>query len=309
MAVPVVTRTTLRAPSMVHGPWNAREPPVVEEGPGLGSGGRGCGASSTLAHEPRQYTSCFACGGHIPALRSRVMRRVVSRQRMHAGEELIKRSMWETAKIHGKDALVRAGSYAKGFAAFGAVYSTSECAIEKFRAKHDIYNSGYAGCLTGGILALKRCVLRGGQVGPSLFSSRTGTVLTRHGCGGFIRRALGKGKAGFPRYCRTHGVRATVGWHAVVPQRWREAARCVAPSRWRSSIFCRTAERCAAVQALVESRLVLDTTRSSGVCGFPQYSNASLLGLVASRPRQHIAYRGSFIVSTLALALALVPFF
>jgi len=74
---------------------------------------------------------------------------------MTPGEELIKRSMWETAKIHGKDALARAGSYAKGFAAFGAVYSTSECAIEKFRAKHDIYNSGYAGCFTGGILAVK----------------------------------------------------------------------------------------------------------------------------------------------------------
>lgn len=96
---------------------------------------------------------------------------------MHTGEELIKRSMWETAKMHGKDALARSGSYAKGFAAFGAVYSTSECAIEKFRAKHDIYNSGYAGCFTGGILALKRCVFRGGQVG-SLTVQQHGCVFT-----------------------------------------------------------------------------------------------------------------------------------
>jgi import inner membrane translocase subunit TIM22 len=66
--------------------------------------------------------------------------------------------MWETAKLHGKDALQRAGSYAKGFAAFGAVYASSECAVEKFRAKHDIYNAGYAGCFTGSILAVKRCV-------------------------------------------------------------------------------------------------------------------------------------------------------
>mmetsp|Transcript_29741 Transcript_29741/g.41072 ORF Transcript_29741/g.41072 Transcript_29741/m.41072 type:complete len:161 (+) Transcript_29741:160-642(+) len=71
------------------------------------------------------------------------------------GAEVVKRTMMESIKVHAKDAGARSFSYAKGFAAFGAVYSTSECAIEKVRAKHDIYNAGLAGCFTGGVLAIK----------------------------------------------------------------------------------------------------------------------------------------------------------
>lgn len=48
---------------------------------------------------------------------------------------------------------IKSVSYAKGFAAMGALFSGSECVIEKYRAKHDIYNSAYAGCFTGGLLA------------------------------------------------------------------------------------------------------------------------------------------------------------
>ena len=46
-------------------------------------------------------------------------------------------------------------SYAKGFGFMGAVFAGSECVIEKTRAQHDIYNSVYAGCATGGALAYK----------------------------------------------------------------------------------------------------------------------------------------------------------
>jgi mitochondrial import inner membrane translocase subunit TIM22 len=46
-------------------------------------------------------------------------------------------------------------SYAKGFGAMGALFAGSECAVEKMRAKHDIYNSVYAGCFTGAVLAHK----------------------------------------------------------------------------------------------------------------------------------------------------------
>ena len=35
----------------------------------------------------------------------------------------------------------------------GALYAGSECVIEKMRARHDIYNSVYAGCFAGGALA------------------------------------------------------------------------------------------------------------------------------------------------------------
>lgn len=41
----------------------------------------------------------------------------------------------------------------KGFTVVGALYSGSECVIEKTRAKHDIYNTVYAGCFTGAALA------------------------------------------------------------------------------------------------------------------------------------------------------------
>ena len=35
----------------------------------------------------------------------------------------------------------------------GALFAGSECVVEKMRAKHDIYNSIYAGCAAGGALA------------------------------------------------------------------------------------------------------------------------------------------------------------
>ena len=38
----------------------------------------------------------------------------------------------------------RRRTYAKGFAAMGAMFAGSECVVEKIRAKHDIYNAG--GC-------------------------------------------------------------------------------------------------------------------------------------------------------------------
>mmetsp|Transcript_13239 Transcript_13239/g.40698 ORF Transcript_13239/g.40698 Transcript_13239/m.40698 type:complete len:185 (-) Transcript_13239:642-1196(-) len=45
------------------------------------------------------------------------------------------------------------GGYARSFAMFGLIYSGSECAVEKFRARHDIYNAMAAGCITGGTIS------------------------------------------------------------------------------------------------------------------------------------------------------------
>lgn len=47
----------------------------------------------------------------------------------------------------------KSASYAKGFGAVGLVFAGSECVIETYRAKHDAYNSAYAGCFSGGFLA------------------------------------------------------------------------------------------------------------------------------------------------------------
>ncbi|KAF2815622.1 Tim17-domain-containing protein [Mytilinidion resinicola] len=44
-------------------------------------------------------------------------------------------------------------SSAKNFGKVGAIFSGTECVIEGFRAKSDLYNGVAAGCITGGALA------------------------------------------------------------------------------------------------------------------------------------------------------------
>lgn len=59
----------------------------------------------------------------------------------------------ESIKQGVRAAGARSWSYAKGFAQFGALYAGSECVVEKVRASHDVANSAYAGCFTGGVMA------------------------------------------------------------------------------------------------------------------------------------------------------------
>ncbi|KAJ1965105.1 Mitochondrial import inner membrane translocase subunit tim22 [Dipsacomyces acuminosporus] len=54
-----------------------------------------------------------------------------------------------------KDMGNKSMSSAKNFAIMAAIYSGSECMIESYRARNDIYNSIAAGCVTGGTLAVK----------------------------------------------------------------------------------------------------------------------------------------------------------
>jgi len=63
--------------------------------------------------------------------------------------------MREQLKIGLKDMGKASYSSAKNFGMIGAIYSGTECTIEAFRAKNDIYNGVSAGCLTGGALAVK----------------------------------------------------------------------------------------------------------------------------------------------------------
>ncbi len=67
-----------------------------------------------------------------------------------------------------KDMGAKSYSSTKNFAMIGVLYSGTECCIEGYRAKSDLYNSVSAGCVTGAILAYK--------AGPSA---------TALGCGGF----------------------------------------------------------------------------------------------------------------------------
>ncbi|RKP33285.1 mitochondrial inner membrane translocase subunit Tim17/Tim22/Tim23/peroxisomal protein PMP24 [Dimargaris cristalligena] len=54
-----------------------------------------------------------------------------------------------------RDMGTRSWSSAKGFAVMAAIFSGTECVIESYRAKNDLYNSMTAGCITGGVLAAR----------------------------------------------------------------------------------------------------------------------------------------------------------
>eukprot|EP00887_Chlorella_sp_A99_P001415 scaffold8.g1415.t1 len=64
-----------------------------------------------------------------------------------------KQTVRQVARDMARNAGSKSLSYAKGFAVMGALFAGSECVIEKYRAKHDMYNSIYAGCATGAALA------------------------------------------------------------------------------------------------------------------------------------------------------------
>ncbi|EFJ34081.1 hypothetical protein SELMODRAFT_230551 [Selaginella moellendorffii] len=64
-----------------------------------------------------------------------------------------------TVRQHFTHAAKQMGSkslhMAKAFAVMGAIYSGTECIIEKARARHDMTNTMVAGCVTGGSLSAK----------------------------------------------------------------------------------------------------------------------------------------------------------
>lgn len=58
-------------------------------------------------------------------------------------------------KLTFKDMGLKSYSTAKNFGMIGMMFSGIECVLETYRAKHDIYNTLSAGCLSGGILSAK----------------------------------------------------------------------------------------------------------------------------------------------------------
>ncbi|KAJ3071222.1 Mitochondrial import inner membrane translocase subunit tim22 [Quaeritorhiza haematococci] len=67
-----------------------------------------------------------------------------------------------------KDMGQKSYSTAKNFAIVGAMFAGTECIIETYRAKNDMYNGISAGCITGGALA-----------------ARAGPQAMVYGCAGF----------------------------------------------------------------------------------------------------------------------------
>ena len=74
----------------------------------------------------------------------------------------------EQMRLGFKDMGKKSYASAKNFAVVGAIFAGSECCIEGFRAKNDLWNSASAGCFTGAVLAR--------NAGPQAMAL---------GCGGF----------------------------------------------------------------------------------------------------------------------------
>jgi len=78
----------------------------------------------------------------------------------------------QTARDVYKEMLSRSKSYGKSFAFLGLALSGSECVIESYRARSDLKNSLYSGCLVGGGMGLRAGVVPGclGCAGFAAFS-------------------------------------------------------------------------------------------------------------------------------------------
>eukprot|EP00871_Galdieria_phlegrea_P002676 jgi/Galph1/3409/GphlegSOOS_G2070.1 len=83
-----------------------------------------------------------------------------------------KQKLLAASKVAGNSCMRQS----KTFALWGTVYSGSECAIEKFRAKHDLWNSLIAGCLTGGVLASQPRISMGTKARATQMSVGCGGV-------------------------------------------------------------------------------------------------------------------------------------
>ncbi|KAJ3131304.1 Mitochondrial import inner membrane translocase subunit tim22 [Irineochytrium annulatum] len=70
-------------------------------------------------------------------------------------DEFLKLSTREQIRLTLKDMGAKCYSSAKNFAVVGGVYASTECVIESFRAKNDMYNGISAGCITGAALAAR----------------------------------------------------------------------------------------------------------------------------------------------------------
>ncbi|KAI8618316.1 mitochondrial inner membrane translocase subunit Tim17/Tim22/Tim23/peroxisomal protein PMP24 [Chytriomyces sp. MP71] len=78
-----------------------------------------------------------------------------------------------------KDMGSRSYSTAKNFALVGAIFASSECVIETYRAKNDMYNGITAGCFTGATLAVRGGpkAMATGCVGFAAFSAAIGELV------------------------------------------------------------------------------------------------------------------------------------
>lgn len=68
-------------------------------------------------------------------------------------DEMMKLKLKDQIKATYRDMKKRTMETGKNLAVVGAVFAGTECVIESYRGKNDIYNGVAAGCITGGALA------------------------------------------------------------------------------------------------------------------------------------------------------------
>ncbi|KAI9224851.1 mitochondrial inner membrane translocase subunit Tim17/Tim22/Tim23/peroxisomal protein PMP24 [Blastocladiella britannica] len=63
--------------------------------------------------------------------------------------------MREQMRIMGKEMAARSVSSAKSLSVIGGIYAGTECVVESYRAKSDLWNGAISGCITGAALGVK----------------------------------------------------------------------------------------------------------------------------------------------------------
>ena len=71
------------------------------------------------------------------------------------GREVPQAPLREQMRAALKATASKAGGWARNFGVLTALFGGVECVIEKYRAKHDVWNPAVSGCIVGATLAAK----------------------------------------------------------------------------------------------------------------------------------------------------------
>ena len=71
------------------------------------------------------------------------------------GREVPQAPLREQVRIAFKSTLSKSVGWGKNFGVLSALFGGVECVIEKYRAKHDVWNPVVSGCAVGATLAGK----------------------------------------------------------------------------------------------------------------------------------------------------------
>lgn len=90
-----------------------------------------------------------------------------------AGKDVPQAPMREQVRVTFRATAEKSLYWCRNFAFITGVFGGSECLVEKFRGKHDVWNSVASGCITGAALQAKQ-----------------GPQAAAFGCGGFAAFSL-----------------------------------------------------------------------------------------------------------------------